>query len=699
MNNAVRDARAFRDLLLEQYDFTEKRAFSLFNEEATKDNILDILREFEDGGSQQLTNEDNLLIYFAGHGSMNSNRSTGYWVPVAASASLRHRHKFLSNSDLKESLEQIGAHHIYIVSDACFSGSLITRSDGVEKLYENKPSRRVLTSGQLEKVLDGSPGNHSPFAEALLTCLRNPGEVLLAQELEMRVVRHYLNTLKKLGHTLPDTQRPAASHLTGLDDDGGQFVFRPLYIAERHWQEALSQNTQSAWLDYVRRYRLIDHGTESERVIEALERIEQFSTKTPADPAATRRLKGKVGGLEVDIARFKREKAALEAQLLQEKTDAQTLQAEYEEALEEMRTKEISLLADVVMQESRVNELEEEQKVFEAQSVSLKAQIAELEIHHAERVTQKLRADEVKAIKKNLEAQITSLKSKTAKLKTQLIKTQEEGAKAYEQAAERAWKEQFSETPRIGDLERYLQWFPIGPNAELASKKLETFKRLHLPEMVLIEGGTFRMGSHEYKNQKPIHSVTLSDFEIGRYPVTQREWKSVMGNNPSTFHGDELPVENVSWKDCLAFLRRLKKQTGFIFRLPTEAEWEYAAGGGNLDRTMWSGTNNEKELEGYAWYKTNSAGRTHPIGQKKPNELGLYDMTGNVWEWCEDRFGLYPSRPQTNPKGPGPEKGESRVLRGGSWEYSAGNCRVFVRLSDSQLYCNGDLGFRLARQL
>ena len=336
LNNAVRDAKAFRDLLLESYGFDEKRTFALFDADATKDNILSVLRDFEEEGAHQLSAADNLLIYFAGHGAMNPKQTTGYWIPVKAPLGVKDRHKFLSNAELKESLEQIGAHHIYIVSDACFSGSLITRSDGVEKLYENKASRRVLTSGQLEKVMDGPPGGHSPFAEALLACLRDPGEALLSQELEARVVRHYLNALKKLGHTLPEHARPVASHLTGLEDDGGQFVFRPLHLPERHWQQARTTDSLPGWLDYVRRYRLLDHEPESGRVIEALERIEALAAQQPAaDPAEMRRLKESIGSLQADLARLKKEKAALDREKNQENKQAQAQLTELHAALEQ----------------------------------------------------------------------------------------------------------------------------------------------------------------------------------------------------------------------------------------------------------------------------------------------------------------------------------------------------------------------------
>lgn len=193
--------------------------------------------------------------------------------------------------------------------------------------------------------------------------------------------------------------------------------------------------------------------------------------------------------------------------------------------------------------------------------------------------------------------------------------------------------------------------------------------------MKKVEGGTFFMGSQKRNysernynsdaddDESPVHQVTLSDFYICNIEVTQKLWKTVMGNNPSKWRGDMLPVDNVSWNDCQEFIIRLNQITGRNFRLPTEAEWEYAARGGNRSREYkYSGSN---ILEEIGWYEENSRDRSHPVGRKQPNELGIYDMTGNVMEWCEDWYGDYSARPQTNPRGP--SDGIYRVVRGGNW--------------------------------
>ena len=214
--------------------------------------------------------------------------------------------------------------------------------------------------------------------------------------------------------------------------------------------------------------------------------------------------------------------------------------------------------------------------------------------------------------------------------------------------------------------------------------------------MVTVSGGTFTMGAtsemeNPFNDEKPTHQVTLSSYYIGETEVTQALWKAVMGSNPSLFKGDDLPVELVSWNDCQTFISKLNALTGKNFRLPTEAEWEFAARGGNQSRhTQYSGSS---RIDDVAWYIGNSGSKTHPVKTKQPNELGIYDMSGNVYEWCQDWFGDYSSYAQTNPTGA--SSGSNRVYRGGSWIFSPWRCR-----SSSRDYCApesscGDLGLRL----
>ena len=216
--------------------------------------------------------------------------------------------------------------------------------------------------------------------------------------------------------------------------------------------------------------------------------------------------------------------------------------------------------------------------------------------------------------------------------------------------------------------------------------------------MVYVEGGTFKMGSKKSSDEMPIHEVRLNSFSIGQTEVTQELWEAVMGANPSIRKGLKRPVDNVSWNDCQTFIGKLNKLTGQCFRLPTEAEWEYAARGGNISRGYtYSGSNNIAEV---AWNTSNSDNRTHKVATKAPNELSIYDMSGNVWEWCQDNYDsrYYSSSSIDNPTGPTLTSSSIRVLRGGSWLTNAKGCRVAYRAPhNSSGTANLDeIGFRLA---
>ena len=216
--------------------------------------------------------------------------------------------------------------------------------------------------------------------------------------------------------------------------------------------------------------------------------------------------------------------------------------------------------------------------------------------------------------------------------------------------------------------------------------------------MVKVQGGTFTMGATDEQgsdaldSEKPAHEVTLSSYYIGQTEVTQELWEAVMGSNSSCCEGAKRPVENVSWDDCQEFIRKLNQKTGKNFRLPTEAEWEYAARGGNRSQHYkYSGSNNIGDV---AWYYDNSGNTTHDVATKRANELGIYDMSGNVFEWCFDWYGDYSSSSQTNPTGPA--SGSDRVIRGGSWLDDARFCRVSYRERGSADFRYDGLGLRLA---
>ncbi|MCP4258455.1 MAG: formylglycine-generating enzyme family protein [Planctomycetes bacterium] len=225
-------------------------------------------------------------------------------------------------------------------------------------------------------------------------------------------------------------------------------------------------------------------------------------------------------------------------------------------------------------------------------------------------------------------------------------------------------------------------------------------------EMVQLPAGRFTMGDEKEIDAQP-HAVVISSFYIDKYPVTQEQYKKVMGENPSRWKADKNPVEQVRWSDAVKFCnaRSLKEdlqpcydlqtwQCNFDadgYRLPTEAQWEYACRAGT--KTMYFFGNDSSKLADYAWLDENSGGKPHPVGQKLPNPWGLYDMHGNVWQWCNDFYQVdyYQQSPEENPKGP--EAGETKVVRGGAWKFSADSCRSGYRYNEDPGYSDVCFGY------
>jgi formylglycine-generating enzyme required for sulfatase activity len=282
---------------------------------------------------------------------------------------------------------------------------------------------------------------------------------------------------------------------------------------------------------------------------------------------------------------------------------------------------------------------------------------------------------------------------------------------------QRIYVEQSAAAPEAKKTEAYKIWLLVGPmlliGALVSGAALWRFFRRRPADfeetvngvtfkMIAVEGGTFTMGCTEEQGgecegwEKPAHQVTLSSFHIGETVVTQGLWRQVMESNPSKFVGcDECPVEMASWNDSQRFIEKLNRLTGKRFRLPTEAEWEFAARGGNCScGYKYSGSNHIDEI---AWYKGNSNAKPQPVKRKRSNELGLYDMSGNVWEFCSDILGPYTMESQINPKGA--ISGSTRVGRGGSWSDDPHFCRISRRGDGNPDVCFEHLGFRLACDL
>ncbi len=387
------------------------------------------------------------------------------------------------------------------------------------------------------------------------------------------------------------------------------------------------------------------------------------------------------------LAEAEQQRQAAEAEAARVAAERQRLEAEAEQQ---------RLAAEAEAERQRLEaeaEAERQRLEAEAERQRLEAERKRLE---AEAERQRLEA-EAEAERQRLEAEAEAERQRLiaeAEAERQRLEAEAEQQRL-EAEAERQRLEAEAEAERQRLFEESER---KKAEAERAKSQPKTFNVNGVTfELLYVKGGTFTMGCTPEQNgdcnndEKPTHSVTLDDYYIGKFEVTQDLWTAVMGKNPSNKKGDNLPVENVSWNDAQDFIRQLNQMTGEHFSLPTEAQWEYAARGGSKSKGYkFSGGN---ILGNVAWYADNSASTPHQVGTKDPNELGLYDMSGNVWEWCYDLYGNYSSESQNNPTGP--TSGSVRVLRGGSWSYFAGLARVSYRLYGQPGSRFSGRGFRL----
>jgi len=273
LNNAVRDAQTFKSILLERYQFKPETTFELFDEKATRKNILNKLVELE----SLVTEDDNFVLYFSGHGMMNQRKTKGFWVPVDAESDSEV--DYLPNSRIKDQLDEIHAHHIYLIVDSCFSGSFVSRSDEFTQRVGAFPSRRVLTSGRNEVVSDGKIGQHSPFANCLVSYLKIHQGPLVVSDLEQHIKKYTPKSAK---------QTPSNAIIFGLGDQGGEFVFYPKRNEENDWVMTSSLNSIDAYKFYLSAY---PHGKQREEAIKRLKKLEQENSATSVFQAIPQNIK------------------------------------------------------------------------------------------------------------------------------------------------------------------------------------------------------------------------------------------------------------------------------------------------------------------------------------------------------------------------------------------------------------------------
>jgi formylglycine-generating enzyme required for sulfatase activity len=679
LETAVAGAVGLADLLGRDYGFEGAR--TLTDGEATRAAITGELARLVDEAEP----EDSVVIYFAGHGHIDPRTQTGSWIPVDAVADRTGQRyeasaTWLSNSVVKDHLKACKARHVLLISDSCFAGDFLRShreappviDDAYVRRSFQQRSRLALTAGGVQPVVDSGLPGQSVFTGFLLHALsENDRPWYLPSELHVRI---------RSGVAANAPQQPLLGRLqdTGGAVDGEFVFFRRGYAS---LEMALEENRRR--LDEAMRLR----------------ESQEASRRKQLDEVAAK--KAELAEKERQLAELRKQSEALKspAERASGLDQILGLLSEIEERHEELKRREAELAEARRVEEARL-EAERKQRLAEARKRF------EAEKGKYEKVLASPFADEgMKRTAWQLFCQSQGVTVRDPEKPGRL----EWGEEAPRETVER---------PAIAKVSAAPPPKPSGPRRVTLADIQNGFEG-RIGDILTVEpglefcwipAGEFVMGSpagYGDKDENPQTEVTISrPFWMGRVPLRQRDWTALTGDNPSHFKGEDLPVENVLWDECVALgdslTGRLQGQlpAGYQFRLPTEAEWEYAARAGT--RTAWFFGEHKDELEVYAWFDENSEGKTHPVGLKLPNPWGLHDVYGNVWEWCGDWKEAYPGGRVRDPV-VGPE-GRSwfqrwlsfRVFRGGSWSVSAGDCRSAYRFGiDFPGYRWSNLGFRL----
>jgi formylglycine-generating enzyme len=669
LQNAVKDALGVEEVLKKRFQFD--KVITLRNEEASRDRIMRLLtRELP----KEMGKEDALFIFWAGHGNQEKtdDGELGYLIPYDGNGDGIYGN--ITMSQLRDDISKaLPAKHIFYAFDACYSGLLTTRSvDGKTrrdlaylKEVTRERVRQVLTAGgKGEEALDGGPKGHSVFTGRFIEILENADDFITANELQASIKERVYSDARARNHT----QTPGFGPLYGL----GDYVFIP-------------RQTD-------RLGNLAGESAARQKELEMLRKAE-------AEAAEAKKRE------QAEITKKQAELDALDKQIADMKGRLGSGAARGDDSLDQLM-----VLAD--QKEEQGKRLEELRQQREAEERKRQAEI------------EQLKREALEKRRGQIEADLAKFKKIAAKKYAQDIKPT-------------AWKTLVASYPEASSVPQYDEKAFRKALGLDATGFRETATGM---EFVAVDGGCFQMGDtfgDGEKNEKPVHEVCISDIAMGKYDVTvgqfrqfvtatgyitEAEKESGCGvwngtefkydaaknwRNPGFGQGDRHPVVCVSWNDALAFVSWLSGQGGRRYRLPTEAEWEYAArSGGQKER--YAGFSNVDELSRYANFcDTNcefnwkAAGQndgyknTSPVGNYLPNVLGLYDMTGNVEQWTGDWIGVhyFEKSPKDNPQGP--STGSYRVIRGGSWSREAGFARAASRTGDSTDGRSCIRGFRL----
>ena len=638
LDTAVADATAMAKLLRDRYGFQlDAENDLLLNTKATKAAIYSSLRRLATATAPS----DSVLIYYAGHGELDKIYDDGWWIP--ADAKLGDPLTYLENVQIQKAMDKMQARHVLLISDSCYSGTLFGKSRALPRKIDNKyylglfneRSRWGMTSGNKSPVADSGTGGHSVFAYQLLKELRNNAKPYLStQEIFTRIAPIISNN-SEVG------QVPLCNPIVRTGDQGGQFIF------------------------------LASSGAEIDVLVAPVAAGETLLS-----------VKSNVPGAKVYMdGRYLGDTALTDAQVTPGRHRVRVEKQGYQPYTRDMefkpgRKKSLQAILDL--------------KAPATGSLYIRTEPSEAGIRILNIGPKFSQGMELSPGRYHVEISASGYKTRTEWVELSAGEDKDLDIRLESAAS------------ATNSYESSAQPTAPAPSSDTASK--EPFTNSLGMKFVYIKPGTFMMGSPsseaDREDDERQHRVTLTKgYYLQSTEVTQGQWQAVMGDNPSRFKscGADCPVEQVSWDDIQEFIKKLnQRDSDYQYRLPTEAEWEYAARAGSESRFCFG--DSDETLKEYTWFEDNSGGKTHPVSEKRPNKWGLYDMYGNVWEWCQDWYNEdYPGGSVTDPRGP--SSGDARVLRGGSWGHFAGDCRSADRGGYGPTNRFLNQGFRLVAPL
>lgn len=677
--NCVKDGEDLITTFTSQYQFESNNITFLKNGEATLGNITKAIKKYTN-----LSTNDNLIIVFSGHGEYDQVTDSGFWMPV--DAKYGEEHTYFSNEELKRILRGVNCHHLFLIIDSCFSGTLFRNRNTATNFdrREEDASRWALTAGKKELVSDGQPGDNSPFMTALLKYLKrdNKPKSILA------LINYVIEVVDSNAH-----QSPRGEVLNVGGHEGGIFVFHPddnipqeepmPSQEEIDWQETRKQNNLVAYQTFLQHYPNSVHSEKAQQTIAQLQQLAKekeeraFWQKVKTEGTATAYSRYKItypNGKYIEEALLQIKRLSVPqrpktAPVKKKKVEQPTSQSDNK--LEETPDLDDGAILKKIL------------PIIGVFLLTIWGAYSWMSSGNEE------------------PSRRTGMVSTNHLTPGELAQNNEINNNQIQDSVVVEQQNKQDDVTRDDVPQEYRQ---------------KVLNRLD-NNMVQVKGGTFTMGCKKGRDrdcdfdEKNTHKVTLDGYAIGKYEVTQEEWYVVMGQNPSNYTDcKQCAVEMVSWDDIQVFIKRLNQFTNKNYRLPTEAEWEFAARGGRKSKGyQYAGGN---KLSKIAWYYENSGdkwineddwsvpnlqannGRVHPVGKKQANELGLYDMSGNLWEWCEDSMRKYTRQAVSNPIG---EAMDYKVYRGGSWGFGTQYSRISDRSHESADRQSAHIGFRLAQ--